>query len=82
MLWLSPEKQLLPHPSKNWSTVDRFVLPETLTVMLNGSSSKLPVLPIGARVSTLASKARVCLPDTSTKPPFPPCWPPRSLMLP
>jgi hypothetical protein len=41
-------------------------------VMSLGSSSSVPVLPSGARVSTLPAKTSVCLPDTSTRPPLPP----------
>src|SRR6267378_2283999 len=45
-----------------------------------GSSSRVPVLPSGARVSTEAAKPRLSLPDTSTKPPLPPASPPRERM--
>ncbi len=41
-----------------------------------GSSSRVPVRPDGADVSTVPSKASVRLPDTSTKPPLPPDGPP------
>jgi hypothetical protein len=44
-----------------------------------GSSNQSPVRPIGARVSTRAPRASsVCLPDVSTRPPSPPCSPPRA----
>ena len=52
------------------------------TVMLVGSSSKLPCRPKGARVSTAAPKSRWRLPETSTKPPSPPLAPPRAEILP
>ena len=54
----------------------------TLIVISVGSSSKVPVTPNGARVSTRPLKAKVCLPDVSTKPPSPPFAPPRAAMLP
>ena len=51
-------------------------------VRLSGSNSRLPTPPIGACVSTAASKTRLRLPETSTNPPLPPCVPPRAEMLP
>jgi hypothetical protein len=51
-------------------------------VMSLGSSSSDPVAPSGARVSTLPSKARVCFPETSTRPPSPPRAPPRAEIVP
>ena len=51
-------------------------------VMSLGSSRSVPVAPSGARVSTAPSKASVCLPDTSTKPPSPPRTPPRAEIVP
>ena len=52
------------------------------TVMLFGSSSNVPALPFGARVSTTERNCKVFLPDTSTNPPSPLWAPPRALMLP
>ncbi|MBB1629995.1 hypothetical protein A9975_03845 [Cupriavidus sp. UME77] len=48
-----------------------------------GSISQFPVLPCGARVSTVAlSTIFTCEPDVSTKPPSPPSLPPCALMVP
>jgi hypothetical protein len=51
-------------------------------VIASGSSSRVPIAPLTALVSTLAAKSRCFLPDTSTKPPSPAAWPPRAEILP
>ena len=51
-------------------------------VMFTGSSSRLPVRPLGARVSTRPLNVSVSLPDTSTLPPSPDAAPPRALIAP
>ena len=59
------------------------VLPPLATSrMSSGSSSSTPPSPNGASSFTSPSKARACLPDTSTKPPLPPCCPPCDSMVP
>ncbi len=55
--------------------------PATMS-MLSGSRSREPVTPRGARRSTRPSNSKLCLPDTSAKPPLPPWAPPRRLALP
>ena len=49
------------------------LLAAVLMVMSVGSSSSVPLRPMGARVSTVPLKPSHSLPDTSTKPPSPPC---------
>ena len=51
-------------------------------VMLLGSNRSVPVCPAGAVVSTRPVKSRACLPETSTKPPWPPEAPPCAEMVP
>ena len=46
------------------------------TVMLSGSSSRVPARPSGASSATLPRNSSACLPDTSTSPPLPPWAPP------
>ena len=45
-------------------------------VILEGSRSTLPALPLIAATSTLPAKSRYFFPEVSTKPPSPPCNPP------
>ena len=52
------------------------------TVMLAGSSSRLPCLPRRAPRSAVPRKYSTCLPDVSPEPPSPPCSPPRALRWP
>jgi hypothetical protein len=54
------------------------VEPAATMTMLLGSSSKLPTRPAGARRSARPVNSSDCLPETSAKPPSPPCVPPRA----
>ena len=49
---------------------------------VSGSSKRFPVRPFFALVSTVPSKLRVCLPETSTLPPLPLWLPPFASMSP
>ena len=71
-----------PGLSANWSTSAAAEPPPICTSIARGSSSKVPTAPCGARRLTAASNSRRSLPETSTKPPSPPCGPPCALMLP
>ena len=51
-------------------------------VILFGSSSRVPLAPLGAVRSTLPVNARLSLPETSTKPPSPLSAPPRAVIVP
>ena len=53
-----------------------------LIVTSEGSSSHVPVLPIGAVVSTARAPRLSVAPEVSTSPPSPPCGPPRAAILP
>src|SRR5688572_16511853 len=71
----SPELLKLPSepsPPQHDATISMFV----------GSSSNVPLFPLGALVSTLAWKSSHPLLDTSTNPPSPDWRPPRALMAP
>ena len=56
-------------------------LPLTI-VIFAGSSHKLPIAPLVARVSTSPWKVKAFLPETSTLPPLPAAMPPRAVILP
>jgi hypothetical protein len=52
--------------------------PVALIVRSVGSSSNVPADPRGALRSAVPPNAKIPLPETSTKPPFPPSFPPRA----
>ena len=59
------------------------VAPEPLeTVMVSGSSSKVPVFPLAAEVSTEPSKNSYSFHEASTDPPSPKYLHPRPLTIP
>ena len=58
------------------------VLVAVLIVMFTGSSSRLPVIPCAAVVSTNPANPSHFLPEVSTQPPLPDSAPPRAEMLP
>ncbi len=51
-------------------------------VTSNGSSSQVPGLPCGALALILMPATSSQWPEVSIRPPFPPCNPPRAIMLP
>ena len=51
-------------------------------VIFAGSSHKVPIAPLVARVSTSPWKIKELLPETSTLPPLPATVPPRAVILP
>ena len=57
-------------------------VPPSTIVNVSGSSSSVPVCPLGALVFTEPAKSRLCLPEISTKPPSPDCVPPRAVTVP
>ena len=59
------------------------VSPLLLTIAIfAGSSHKVPIVPLVARVSTSPWKVKAFLPETSTSPPLPEAVPPRAVILP
>ncbi|WP_458764207.1 hypothetical protein [Cupriavidus basilensis] len=69
--------------SRPLSTAPVMSPPDAAIVKSFGSSNHEPVLPCGARVSTIAlSLIFSCEADVSTNPPSPPSLPPRALMVP
>ncbi len=68
--------------SANASLVATASAPAAVMRMFFGSSSSVPVSPCGARRSTVPLNTSDSLPETSTKPPLPPCAPPRAEIVP
>ena len=84
MLWppVSSAKAQIPSPSPpSAGTFPEYPLAAVI-VMSVGSRSKVPYEPRGADVSTFPWNDSDCLPDTSTKPPFPLSAPPLAEICP